>query len=71
MLKKIIENNKLCNVSTLSLEYDWDRCLDSNSEMLIEPNIRFINMAARLPKDEYLGIDIFDITGFKDILNLE
>ena len=64
MLKKIIENNKLCNVSTLSLEYDWDRCLDSNSEMLIEPNIRFINMAARLPKDEYLGIDIFDITGY-------
>lgn len=61
MLKKIIENNKLCTVSTLSLEYDWDRCLNRSSKMLIEPNIRFINMAARLPKDEYLGMDIFDI----------
>ena len=62
MLKNIIENNKLFNVSTLSLEYDWDRCLNSSNKMLIEPNIRFINMAARLPKNEYLGMDIFDIT---------
>ena len=70
IMKTLFENNKIYNVSSLSLEYGWEDSIKSYQSVLLEPNVRFLNMAARLPKDEYMGMDFYEVTSDSIMCNI-
>ena len=70
IMKTLFENNKIYNVSSLSLEYGWEDSIKSYQSVLLEPNVRFLNMAARLHKDEYMGMDFYEVTSDSIMCNI-